>query len=210
MQGHNQCRHIQAKLYFIESVYIINSFFTKIYVAPVHGYYSEVLPALVWLKRSCYARQNALEWNLGIKRKTCGRPFSWCPDIRHGQFGAKYIILICQKIPLSFSNIFLKYRFHSAIFFINPASISAIFFHQSHFHFSNVFSSIPLPFQQYLFHFSNFFPIPLPFRQFFSSILLPFQQHLFVIKYTFCNLVVVYDCIIYDTIGLHIPLIGLF
>src|SRR6218665_1695114 len=96
---------------------------------------------------------------------------------------------------------------NSAIFFINPASISAMLFHQSGLHFSNNFSSIPFPFQKYVFinpasisaaifchksrfHFSNIFSkIPLPFQQylfinpasisaiFFSSVPLPFQQY---------------------------------
>src|SRR6218665_3177049 len=48
--------------------------------------------------------------------------------------------------------------------FINPSSISAILFHQSRFHFSNIFS-----------------PILLPSQQYFPSIPLPCQQYLFVI-----------------------------
>src|SRR6218665_1491266 len=102
---------------------------------------------------------------------------------------------------------------NSAIFFINPASISAILFHQSRLHSSNSFSSIQLPFQQQYFFlnpasisatfFINppsisaifFSSVPLPFRQYSSSIPLPCEQCLFVIKYASYNVVIVYNCI---------------
>src|SRR6218665_2891314 len=88
--------------------------------------------------------------------------------IRRGQFGAKYIILIYKKIPLSFNNIFLKSRFHSAIFFvkplplqqtflINPASNSAILFIHSFIH-SLIHSRIYIaPLQR---HYSEVLPTP--------------------------------------------------
>src|SRR6218665_12287 len=58
-------------------------------------------------------------------------------------------------------------------FIKNPASISSTSFHQSRFHFSYMFPSIPLPFQQY------FSSMPLPFQQCFSSIPLSFRQYSF-------------------------------
>ena len=78
-----------------------------------------------------------------------------------------------------FSSIWLSFQRY---FFINPASVSAVYFHQPR----SILSSIPLPFQQYssshqsLFYFSNTFLInQLPFRQYFYTISLPFQQYYF-------------------------------
>ena len=52
------------------------------------------------------------------------------------------------SFQLPFQQYFLiNFASISAIFFTNPASISAMCFHRSRFHFSNIFSPIPLPFQ---------------------------------------------------------------
>src|SRR6218665_1736677 len=56
---------------------------------------------------------------------------------------AQNTILILQKVPLSFSNIIL---------FINPASISVIFFSSIPLQFQQYFLLIPHPFQQYSLH----------------------------------------------------------
>src|SRR6218665_2294244 len=59
---------------------------------------------------------------------------------------------ILSSISLPFQQYFFPHSASiSAIFSINFASISAILFFQSRFHFSNIFSSIPLLFQQYFF-----------------------------------------------------------
>src|SRR6218665_1271624 len=63
----------------------------------------------------------------------------------------------------------------SAIFLINFASISAILFFQSRFHFSSSCSSIPLPFQRYNFHQYSFY-----FSNILSSIPLPFLHYFFI------------------------------
>src|SRR6218665_2912732 len=107
---------------------------------------------------------------------------------------------IFSSIPLPFrqyfSSIPLSYQQYSFIFnnilSIDPASNSAILFHQSSFHSSNMLSSVLLLFQQYPFincFFISTIPfstIPLrfqfsssmslPFYNIFSLILLPFRQ----------------------------------
>src|SRR6218665_2465920 len=65
---------------------------------------------------------------------------------------AQRIILILEKIPLSFTNIFRD----SGLYF---SKISAVLFSSMSFHFGNIFN-------KFRFHFSNIiFSIPLPFQQ---------------------------------------------
>src|SRR6218665_4160929 len=54
----------------------IHSFITEIYIAPLQGYYSEVLPTLARLKRRVFRlEENVSERILGSNRCDKGRPF---------------------------------------------------------------------------------------------------------------------------------------